>query len=93
MTVFNRRNALVGYLTLKRLQQKRRRRRSGAKIVLFVSLGLVSAGLLAAIAGILYRRHGSEDGQSIDGYAVGDDSEEEIVGEYVTAGPEPIPAT
>jgi hypothetical protein len=30
---------------------------------------------------------------SIEGYGVGDDSEEEIVGEYVTAGPEPIPAT
>jgi hypothetical protein len=94
MTVFNKRNALVGFLTLKALQQKRRRRRSGMKkIVLFASLGLVSAGILAAIAGILYRRHGSEDGQSIEGYAVGDDSEEEIVGEYVTAGPEPIPAT
>jgi hypothetical protein len=94
MTVFNRRNALVGFLTLKWLQQKRRRRRSGAKrIALFVSLGLVSAGILAAIAGILYRRHGSEEGQSIEGYAVGDDSEEEIVGEYVTAGPEPLPAT
>ena len=94
MTVFNRRNALVGFLTLQALKQKRRRRRSGMKkIVLFVSLGLVSAGILAAIAGILYRRHGSEEGQSIEGYAVGDDSEEEIVGEYVTAGPEPIPAT
>ena len=94
MTVFNKRNALVGFLTLQALKQKRRRRRSGAKkIVLFVSLGLVSAGLLAAIAGILYRRHGSDEVQSIEGYAVGDDSEEEIVGEYVTAGPEPIPAT
>jgi hypothetical protein len=92
MTVFNKRNALVGFLTLKWLQQ-RRKRRSGAKIAMLVGLGIVSAGLLAGIFAVLYKRHGSEDGQSIEGYAVGDDSEEEIVGEYVTAGPEPIPAT
>jgi hypothetical protein len=93
MTVFNKRNALVGFLTLKWLQQRRRKRRSGAKIAMLVGLGIVSAGLLAGIFAVLYRRHGSEEGQSIEGYAVGDDSEEEIVGEYVTAGPEPIPAT
>jgi hypothetical protein len=93
MKVFNKRNALVGFLTLKWLQQRRRKRRSGAKIAMLVGLGIVSAGLLAGIFAVLYRRHGSEEGQSIEGYAVGDDSEEEIVGEYVTAGPEPIPAT
>jgi hypothetical protein len=93
MTVFNKRNALVGFLTLKWLQQRRRKRRSGAKIAMLVGLGIVSAGLLAGIFAVLYKRHGSEEGQSIEGYAVGDDSEEEIVGEYVTAGPEPIPAT
>ncbi len=93
MTVFNKRNALVGFLTLKALQQKRRRRRSGAKVALFIALGIVSAGVLAGVFAVLYRRHGSDEGQSIEGYAVGDDSEEEIVGEYVTAGPEPIPAT
>jgi hypothetical protein len=93
MTVFNKRNALVGFLTLQALKQKRRRRRNGAKIAMLVALGIVSAGILAGVFAVLYRRHGSEDGQSIEGYAVGDDSEEEIVGEYVTAGPEPIPAT
>ena len=93
MNVFTKRNALVGFLTLKWLQQRRKRRSGAKKAVLFVSLGLVSAGILAGIAGILYRRHGSDEGHSIEGYGVGDDSEEEIVGEYVTAGPEPIPAT
>jgi Tfp pilus assembly protein PilN len=88
MKVFNKRNALVGFLTLKWLEQRRKRRRSGMKrAALFVSLGLVSAGILAAVAGILYRRHADDQ---IEGYEVGDDSEYEIVGEVVTAGPEPI---
>jgi hypothetical protein len=91
MSVFNKRNALVGFLTLKALE-RRRKRRSGAKIALFVALGIVSAGVLAGLFAVLYRRHGSDE-LSIEGYGVGDDSEEEIVGEYVTAGPEPIPAT
>jgi hypothetical protein len=93
MTVFSKRNALVGFLTLQALKRKRRKRRSGAKVALFIALGIVSAGVLAGVFAVLYRRHGSDESQSIEGYAVGDDSEEEIVGEYVTAGPEPIPAT
>jgi hypothetical protein len=91
MSVFNKRNALVGFLALKALE-RRRKRRSGAKVALFIALGIVSAGVLAGVFAVLYRRHGSE-GLTIEGYGVGDDSEEEIVGEYVTAGPEPIPAT
>jgi amino acid transporter len=88
MTVFNKRNALVGFLTLKAIERRRRRRRNGMKkIVLFVSLGLVSAGILAAVAGIMYRRHAEDQPAEYD---FGDDSEYEIVGEVVTAGPEPI---
>ena len=88
-TVFNKRNALVGYVTLQRLK-RRRKRKNASKIVLLVALGLVSAGILAGVGAVLYRRHGSEVEVEID---IRDDSEEEIVGEYVTAGPEPIPAT
>jgi hypothetical protein len=94
VTIFNRRNALVGFVTLKAAKRKiakRRRKRSAAKVALFGSLGLVSVGVLAAVIAVLYRRH--SDGTEHQGYGVGDDSEEEIVGEYVTAGPEPIPAT
>lgn len=96
MTIFNKRNALVGFITLqaasRALERRRRRRRSVAKIAAFVALGLVSAGVLAAFAAVLYRRHGGE-GQRLEGYAVGDDAESEIIGEYVSAGPEQIPAT
>jgi hypothetical protein len=92
MTIYNRRNAAVGYLTLKAVQRaidkkRARRRRSGLKVAAYVGLGLVSAGILAAaLAVALKRRQGeAEGGAEFDG-------DNEIVGEYVTA-PEPVPAT
>ncbi|MCE3287244.1 MAG: hypothetical protein K0S64_850 [Gaiellaceae bacterium] len=90
MSFYNRRNAAVGYLTLKALQRsidKRRKRRSGMKVAAYVGLGLVSAGVLAAaLAIVLKRRQGDPEG------ATSFESDSEIVGEYVTA-PEPVPAT
>ena len=91
MSFYNRRNAAVGYLTLKALQRsienKRRKRRSGMKVAAYVGLGLVSAGILAAaLAIVLKRRQGDAED------ATGFESDSEIVGEYVTA-PEPVPAT
>lgn len=91
MSIYNRRNAVVGYLTLRAVQRKvakkRGRRRSGLRVATYIGLGLVSAGILAGVLAIaLRRRHGdaSED-SSLEG-------ENELVGEYVTA-PEPLPAT
>jgi hypothetical protein len=89
MSFYNRRNAAVGYLTLKALQRsienKRRKRRSGMKVAAYVGLGLVSAGILAAALAIaLKRRHGDVEAEI--------ESDADIVGEYVTA-PEPVPAT
>ena len=94
MSVFNKRNAVVGYLTLKAVSRKlpRRRKRSGAKVALFVSLGIVSVGILAAVAFLLLRRQQGESEQT-EGFAFGDQTESEVIGEYVTASPEPIPAT
>jgi hypothetical protein len=91
MSFYNRRNAAVGYLTLKALQRsiekKRRKRRSGMKVAAYVGLGLVSAGILAAaLAIVLKRRHG--DAEEFAGF----ETDSDIVGEYVTA-PEPVPAT
>ena len=90
MKIFTRKNALVGYLVLnsrKRAVQKRirRRRRTGLKVATYVALGLVSAGVLAAVLFVALRRwHGEEaEVSSFDG--------DDIVGEYVTA-PEPLPA-
>jgi hypothetical protein len=92
MSFYNRRNAAVGYLTIKALQrevEKRRgRRRSGFKVAAYVGLGLVSAGILAAALAVALKRRQSEQGE----VATPESETSEIVGEYVTA-PEPIPAT
>jgi hypothetical protein len=91
MSFYNRRNAAVGYLTLKAMQRaienKRRKRRSGMKVAAYVGLGLVSAGILAAALAIALRRRQGD----VEEIAVLE-TDAEIVGEYVTA-PEPVPAT
>jgi 8-oxo-dGTP pyrophosphatase MutT (NUDIX family) len=92
MKIFSRKNAIVGYLVLnarKRAVQKRirRRRRSGLKVAAYVGLGLVSAGILAAVLAVAVRRRAFEAA----GIDVPPGDELEIVGEYVTA-PEPAPA-
>jgi hypothetical protein len=94
VSVFNRRNAAVGYLVLKVAKRKlsRRRKRSGAKIALFVSLGILSVGILAGLAFVLLRRQQGES-EGNEEYAFGQGAESEVVGEYVTTTPEPIPAT
>ena len=91
MKIHTRKNAAVGYLTLKAIQRsvdRRRKRRSGFKVAAYVGLGLVSAGILAAVLAIALKRRSGE----ADEIALEAESENEIVGEYVTA-PEPIPAT
>lgn len=95
MSIYNRRNAAVGYLTLKAvgraIDKKRRPRRSGLRVATYVGLGLVSAGILAGVLAIaLRRRHGDTlEDSSVE---IESETENEIVGEYVTA-PEPLPAT
>jgi hypothetical protein len=92
MSIYTRRNAAVGYLTLKALKRevsRRRRRRSALRTSAYIGLGLVSAGLLAGVLFVVLRRlHGDvAEEPSFDSNGDG-----EIVGEYVTA-PEPVPAT
>jgi hypothetical protein len=92
MKIYTRRNAAVGYLTLKALQRsidkKRGRRRSGFRVAAYVGLGLVSSGILAAALAIALKRRAGEVAEGAASF-VGDN---DIVGEYVTA-PEPAPAT
>lgn len=92
MKIYTRRNALVGYLVLRarkrKIQRKVRRRRSGFKVAAYIGLGLVSAGILAAVLAVAIRRR-SLEAAALD---AGSDDELEIVGEYVTA-PDPVPAT
>jgi hypothetical protein len=85
VTVFNKRNALLGFLTIQALKRRSRAkqiRRKGPKIALFSLLGI--AALVGVVAVVLRRR--GENG-------LGEEPESEIVGEYVTASSEPIPAT
>ena len=91
MKIYTRRNAAVGYLALKAIQRgmdRKRKRRSGLKVAAYVGLGLVSAGILAAVLAVALKRRSGE----IEEAALEGDAEIEIVGEYVTA-PEPVPAT
>jgi hypothetical protein len=91
MKIYTRRNAAVGYLTLKamqrRIEKKRGRRRSGLRVAAYIGLGLVSAGILAGALAIMLRRR---QGDASESAAFENDGD--IVGEYVTA-PEPVPAT
>jgi hypothetical protein len=91
VNVFNKRNALIGFVTLKVAQQRFRRnklRRRAPKIALFSLVGLASIGAIIGIVAVLLRRRG-EEGFAGDG----EEPESEIVGEYVTASSSPIPAT
>ena len=101
MSIFTKRNAAVGYITLKaasRALERRRRRRSGLRLGLYIALGLVSVGILAGVAVVVMRRQNgtrgeeSEEGSASIDEAEREEAESEIVGEYVTAAPEPIPA-
>lgn len=85
MSIYNRRNAAVGYVAIKVMRRAlRRKRRRGVKVAAYVGLGLVSAGILAAaLAIVLRRKHANDDEVAYD---------DEIVGEVVSA-PEPVPAT
>jgi hypothetical protein len=87
VTVFNKRNALVGFLTLaamKRRSRAKQLRRKAPKIALFSLLGI--ATLVGIVAVVLRRRGEGDDG-------LGEEFGSEVVGEYVTASSEPIPAT
>jgi hypothetical protein len=92
MKIHTRRNSALGYLTLmavKRELGRRRRKRSGFRTTAYVALGLVSAGLLAAVLFVVLRRM---HGDAVEESSFDSNGDSEIVGEYVTA-PEPAPAT
>jgi hypothetical protein len=77
VSIFTKRNALVGFVTLKALERrKQRRNRHALKLVALVVLGLVSAGVLAAIVAVALRRQrdaGEPDERRLEGYITGDD--------------------
>jgi len=106
MTVINRRNAVVGFATLKaasHMLERRRRRRSAArsrlKVALFVTLAIVSVGILAGVAAAFLKAKKSGP-RHLEGYAAAEEGAEAAGGGEVdeaalqpeTAIAEPIPA-
>ena len=68
MKIFTKRNALVGYITLKahsraRRRLQRRQKRSAWRVATLLVLGVVSAGTLAAFALVVLKRQ--RDGQGL----------------------------
>jgi Tfp pilus assembly protein PilN len=95
VSIFTKRNAAVGYLTLKALD-RRRRQRSGIRLGVYIALGIISVGILAGLAAVLMQRRSATAEESEGSAAMATESDEassEIVGEYVTAASEPISAT
>ena len=63
MSIFNKRNALVGFLTLKWLETRRRRKKRNA--LKYATLGLVSLGIIAGLGAVLVKRQRNGDEQSV----------------------------
>jgi hypothetical protein len=81
--IFTKRNALIGFLTLKAISRKRKkmlpgRRKSGSKLPVLIVLGIVSGGVLAVLVALVLRRHREP---------------EHIEGVVVTGGPEHFDAS
>jgi hypothetical protein len=74
VSIFNKRNALIGYVTLKAISRKRRRmmpggkKRSGWKLPVFLGLGVISAGVLAVLLALMLRRQ--REPEHVEGYVV-----------------------
>ena len=94
MNVFNRRNALVGFITLKALERRRRRQRAGRglKVALFVVLAIVSVGVLAGIAAAFLRRRDDVAEFLEEAEAAAEEAAEDVAAE-LDASAEPIPTT
>jgi hypothetical protein len=93
VSIFNKRNALVGFLTLKALERRRQRKRHPWKLAAFVVLGIVSAGILAAVAAAVVHRQKEaqepDEAHRLEGYAVADEPESRDSAELDAAEPQP----
>jgi len=95
MNVFTKRNALVGFLTLKAIERRRRRQRvgRGLRIALFVVLAIVSVGALAGIAAAFLRQRGEVEELLEEADAAAEEAAEDVAAELDAASAEPIPTT
>jgi hypothetical protein len=111
MSMFNRRNAVIGYLALRALKQARRNaalgyltaqgvertraHRRGRRLFRFASylaLAIVSAGVLAAVAALYWRRRSSTEAALDDGVEVALETIEEAGAEAGETVAESAPA-
>ena len=95
MKIFTKRNALVGFLTLKAASRKRmlrrqRSKRSTWKLATLVILGVLSVGVLAALGAVILRRQ--REPEHIEGYVTAGVDEAEIPSAFAQAIPEPSAA-
>ncbi len=103
MKVFTKKNAIVGYATIKALEKRaakraRKERKRRPRLPLYFALGLVSFGILAAVAAYASRRRSSEviDETQPEVAPPLDEAAEamaEEASELVEAAAEPTPAT
>lgn len=92
MSIYNRRNAVVGFIALKMIKRRlSHRKRSARKAIVVGSIGLLSLGALVGVGAIVVK-HKRGEAKHLEGYAVSDDAGE-ITGEHGAAGSEQIPAT
>ena len=78
MTVFTKRNALVGFLTLEAMKRRgrtRKLRRRAPKIALLSLVGLASLAAIVGIFAVLHRRRGEGDFAGL-----GEEGESQIAG-------------
>jgi hypothetical protein len=63
VSIFTKRNAIVGFTAMQILKRRRaqRRNRRALKVAAFVALGLVSAGVLAGLVAVALRRQREGD--------------------------------
>jgi hypothetical protein len=94
--VFTKRNALIGFLTLKAVKRRgviRRKKSqwSAWKIATLVVLGVFSAGALAVVGAQILRRQ--REPEQIDADVAVDEDESPIPSRFVETALEPYPAT
>ena len=96
--IFTKRNAIVGFVTLKALERYRDKRRKKEKQALrtagVVALAVVSVGVLAGIAAVAVRKRRvtTPDGRDAEPEAVPDAEGESATPGNGRVSPEPAPA-
>jgi len=79
VTIFNKRNAVLGFITWKALQLRRKQKqRNPLKIAAFIALGVVSAGVLAAVLAVALRRNGNAEAEELSAEEFADELEAEL---------------